>query len=346
MISRDVVTHKDVHENLIEFIKQTRSSATDKTYNQAQGKYEQFALARGWKPYDQDRSNFAIQVAAYTKELGTSHRAAATIKTAAAAVSSEFGLQTGHQGVLGLPLVKQTLRAAQKHTGNKKDHSKKPLQKAHLELIVARAYERMLEMDKGRKGGHKFTIIRDVTVLLVMYYGCLRVGEATNLTRADVEDVTLQAKDGEQPASGIQLLIGTSKTNQTGEQKKTQRVTILRNARPDVCAVKWLAEYKKATPDQRPTAPLFQAESGGKMAEDSVRKLVKKWTEEIGLDPKQYSSHSMRKGAATDANAAGTSIDDIRQHGRWARNSTAVHTYIALSDEEKFQMALFLAGKK
>ncbi len=89
MISRDVVTHKDVHENLIEFIKQTRkklsskliiiirSSATDKTYNQAQGKYEQFALAKGWKPDDQDRSNFAIQVAAYTKELGTSRNSTA-----------------------------------------------------------------------------------------------------------------------------------------------------------------------------------------------------------------------------------------------------------------------------
>ena len=329
-------------EDLIRFVKEARSTATDTTYRQAQGQYEKFCKDHSWEPYDARDRNFAIQLSSYARHLARDEKAPSTIKTRAAAVSSEFALQTGVAGTLADPLVRQVIKTAQTITPNKKDHSKLPLRREHLVKIAARAFQEMSDTSTGRKGGHHYVIKRDVAVILLMYFGALRVSEAIAITREQVEPMS----SSPQTVQGFRIWIQRSKTNQVGREKDKEHVTVLRSAVQEICAVRWLAEYTLLAPNQEPSAPLFQTEQGKKMTQAAIRGAVKKWAEDIGLDPARYSSHSMRKGAATDANAEGASLDDIRRHGRWALGSSAVEAYVVRDEEEKQRVARTLAGQK
>ena len=63
-----------------------------------------------------------------------------------------------------------------------------------------------------------------------------------------------------------------------------------------------------------------------KLAKTTPNSLLKKWLTAIGVDPKPYGSHSLRRGGATLAAAKKVRLHIMKRHGRWA--SDAVFLYI------------------
>ena len=54
----------------------------------------------------------------------------------------------------------------------------------------------------------------------------------------------------------------------------------------------------------------------------NVRDIVKIKAQQIGLDPKCFSTHSMRSGGATAAAEAGIDERLMQKHGRWSLASS------------------------
>jgi integrase len=80
------------------------------------------------------------------------------------------------------------------------------------------------------------------------------------------------------------------------------------------------------------TGPLFQSilgrdRLGGRLSSRAVARMVKVGAERIGLNPDQFSGHSLRAGFVSSASAAGASEHAImRQTGH--RSSAALQVYM------------------
>jgi len=73
-----------------------------------------------------------------------------------------------------------------------------------------------------------------------------------------------------------------------------------------------------------PSAPLF-ARTFGPFSRDHLIKTIRKALLDAGLNPTGFSGHSLRKGAAVSAVAAGIPRDEIKLLGRW--KSDAIDLY-------------------
>jgi len=54
-----------------------------------------------------------------------------------------------------------------------------------------------------------------------------------------------------------------------------------------------------------------------RLSAQSVRRIVKRHCDRVGLDADHYSAHSLRAGLATSAAAGGAASLRIADHGRW-----------------------------
>lgn len=336
------VSHQEALEEVKKFIKDTRSVATSTTYKSAQRKYQEFCSTRGWQPYPSPRGLTApVQLASYARQMARENKSAATINTNMGAIANEFILQHNIAGITAQPLVKQAVRAAAIATANKKSFQKKPIQKTHLSRIV-------MEVLKDEKEHATLTTTRDIALLLVMYYGALRCGEATNLKDEDLKWSKLTDPQTGTAKDVITISLPKSKTNQTGNERDRQTVNIIESEPP--CAVKWLLKYllMREDSEEGEQQPLFMSTDGlrRKLQNATVTHITKKWVTKLGLDPKEYASHSMRRGAITDAAANEATMDQLREHGRWATGSTVAYRYIEKAEAQKLSVAKLLASKK
>jgi integrase len=53
------------------------------------------------------------------------------------------------------------------------------------------------------------------------------------------------------------------------------------------------------------------------MTSANVRALIRSRLKKCGITPSQYSTHSFRRGGATEAAKAGIQDSTIQRHGRW-----------------------------
>ena len=77
---------------------------------------------------------------------------------------------------------------------------------------------------------------------------------------------------------------------------------------------------------------------------NNARDIVKKKVCQINLDPKAYSTHSMRSGGATSAAMAGTSERLMQLHGRWAC-STSKDRYVKEGIDSRLEVSRKLLKK-
>lgn len=155
--------------------------------------------------------------------------------------------------------------------------------------------------------------------------GLLLVGFAAARRRVEVTD--LLTGDAERVPDGLELHVRRSKTDQLGEGKTigvpygSDRVT---------CPVRALEDWLLVSGITN--GPLFQSVRGGcvtgrKLNDKEVARVVKSAVERAGLDPKDYSGHSMRSGFATTAAKNKKSMHDIaRQTGH--KSMTQLDRYI------------------
>ena len=64
---------------------------------------------------------------------------------------------------------------------------------------------------------------------------------------------------------------------------------------------------------------------------------VKQLVEKIGLDPKDYGTHSMRSGGATEL-ASDISEFELLTTGRWS-DARSIRSYVEMSDSARFEIS-------
>ncbi|HEX2948446.1 MAG TPA: site-specific integrase [Armatimonadota bacterium] len=143
--------------------------------------------------------------------------------------------------------------------------------------------------------------VRDRALLLIGFAGAFRRSE---LIALDIEDV-------EECDEGLRITIRHSKTDQEG---KGRLVGIPRGEHPETCPVRAYQSWLHASMISH--GPLFRGISThgkvlGRLSDRGVARTVKRAAEAAGLDPEQYSGHSLRAGLATSAAIAGVLDRDI-----------------------------------
>lgn len=169
--------------------------------------------------------------------------------------------------------------------------------------------------------------MRDAAVIALGFAAAMRRSE---LCALQLGDVTWHSRDGKR--IGIRLHIRRSKTDQAGVG---QFVAIPegKHIRPVYHLQRWLDAAKLPAAD----APLLQSmRRGGRLTgraldHSDITRLVKHYAEQIGLDPTNFSAHSLRAGFVTSAAAHHARLDKIMAVTRHSQAST-VMKYIRDAD--------------
>jgi integrase len=124
--------------------------------------------------------------------------------------------------------------------------------------------------------------------------------------------VGLDLRDVQFTTQGALLTLRRSKTDQTGEGREVA----LPRVKGRYCPVRALQSWLIGAAVD--SGPLFRRMNryaqvlAQRLSAQSVALIIKQHAERVGLDPRQYSGHSLRAGFATHAARAGASTLSIR----------------------------------
>lgn len=177
----------------------------------------------------------------------------------------------------------------------------------------------------AQRKGRRLIAARDAALIAVGFAGALRRSEICGLRFGDVEFV-----DGPEETRGMYLHIRRSKTDQYGTG---QRIAIPNGEliRPVARLRRWL------TLSGIERGPVFQTmRRGGRLqgralCHSDTPRLVKRYVRAIGIDPAEYSAHSLRAGFVTSAAAHHARLDKIMEVTRH-RSAGMVLRYIRQAD--------------
>jgi len=252
------------------------SQHTLKAYRGWIARYQAWVAKEGVDAYD------LASVGGWMETLATRYKMA-SIEQAAAAIRFLWKLK-GLPNPFEAEPLRLLMRALRRRLGTAK-RQVRPLLPAHL--VGCR-------WDTGTKGK------RDKALVLIGLGAALRVSELCALTLDDIELCP----------EGVVVHIRRSKTDQTG---RGRLVAIPRSAGP-LCPVRALEAYLAVRGQGK--GPLFQSLHKGKLTgrpldQRDVRYLIKDYADRMGLDPAQFSTHSLRAGLATAAALAGADMEVI-----------------------------------
>jgi site-specific recombinase XerD len=167
----------------------------------------------------------------------------------------------------------------------------------------------------GPTGELTLTSLRDRALLLVGWTGALRRSELVALRAEDIEFI-----EGE----GVNIYVRTSKADQEGEglvkglpygsNKETCPVTALRQWLQ--AADRQVGETSGGSFEGDIFRRFYRGESIGEeaMTAQYVSTVLKRHAENAGLDPEEYSAHSLRAGFITQAIRAGKPERRVKEH--------------------------------
>ena len=168
--------------------------------------------------------------------------------------------------------------------------------------------------------------------LLCSFRGLLRKAHVT------VSTATLHRKDFKFYKWGMVIHIAKSKTIQYAE--RTVEIPIARIATKEMCAVYWTERHFSEIPAE-PHQEAFRLPTGKPMTYRIYQDTLKFSCEEIGLDPRLFSSHSLRRGGATFLLMSGATISEIRERGDWT--SDCVYKYLEVPLEVRIREDMVMA---
>lgn len=159
--------------------------------------------------------------------------------------------------------------------------------------------------------------IRNRALLVLGWAGALRRSEL----------VSLDLKDVSKTRDGLILHLNRSKTDQKGEG---QDVALPFGSNPLTCPVRSLEDW--LTVSGISEGPLFRRIDRhgnilGRLTPQSVRLVVRKSCEAIGMDSERYGAHSLRSGFCSTAAKAGKAEHQIMKQTRHKR-SDSLQRYI------------------
>ena len=175
--------------------------------------------------------------------------------------------------------------------------------------------------------------LRSLTLTILAYAGFLRFDEVSRLKWQDVffeEDY-------------FKLFIDHSK----GDQHKVGEWVYIARTREKTCPYRILRRYIRTTKPKKGTflfRGLVKKKTGYVLSANNkpisyntARDIVMKAVESIGMDKRNFGTHSFRRGGASTAANAGINDRLFKKHGRW-RSEAAKDGYVSECLEEKLSV--------
>ncbi len=270
------------------------------------------------------------------KAAGAGPLATATIRVIVAAIRRAYE-EEGRTPPTADPLVAGVLRGISR-LSSRRPRQVRALRAGEIRRLLARLDEEAVEPMR------RTIAIRDAAVIAVGFAAALRRSEICGL---EIGDVEFHGGPGGE-AAGMVLNIRRSKTDQYG---KGERIAVPEGEliRPVSRLLAWLGRSRLVggeaagagaagrAEDCRRRGPLFQTLrrgghlQGRPMHPGDIGRLVKRRVRAIGLDPAEYSGHSLRAGFVTSAAECGARVDKIMEVTRHA-SPAMVLRYIRQAD--------------
>lgn len=277
---------QDLVQQVYEYVKHSKADNTQRAIATDWSNFIGWCGAKGLSPLPAAPETVSIYLAdmAARYKVATIRRHLSTISQAHEAAEVTNPLHSA--------LVKATMKGI-KNTNGTAQTQKKATRTTDLRAIV----EALPDNLAGK---------RDKALLLIGFAGAFRRSELVGL---NVEDLEFRTE-------GLVVTLRRSKTDQEGQG--TQKA--IRHGRQGLCPVEALQEWLESAGIT--SGPIFRrVDKGGNVYSDAlsdkaVALIIKKKVKAVGLNPADYSGHSLRAGCATEAAAAGAHDRDImRQTG-------------------------------
>ena len=292
-----------------------RTSLAENTRSAYRAGWKRFAgwcRERGLDPMAataDDVADFLVTVASEPRSSRATTRegrplAIATIRVLVAAINRRYR-EANRNSPAGDIRVRNVLRGLGRLDGNR-PRRVKALRERDLAAILAGCDALMADRQTRMKAA------RDAAVLAIGFAAALRRAEICQLQAGDVEFV-----EGGREVAGMFVHVRRSKSDQLG---LGQRVAVPEGERirPVTRVRTWL---ELSGVEQ---GPLFRSlrrgghVQGRPLHPTDVARIVKRWTQTIGLDPAGYSGHSLRAGFVTSAAVHQARLDKIMEVTRHA----------------------------
>ena len=157
------------------------------------------------------------------------------------------------------------------------------------------------------------------SVLSLCFFGFLRAGEVSlsNNNRNHI----LSHDNIKRSGDSIEVFLTSSKTDQ---MRNGTTIVVRSQTDQSICPVLLLDMYLHERPPF--PGPLFCHYDGNSLSRYQISAVISKALNFLGIDPSNYSTHSIRIGAATTCAMQGIPDSKIMEYGRW--KSLAYKTYI------------------
>ncbi len=259
---------KSLELETIKNLKNSKSNNTIRAYESDFKDFSMFCLRNNFKPLPTDPKVISIYLTYLSKKskFSTLKRRIASIKV--------IHKMKGHYLDSKHPIIMENLLGI-KRTNGSYQKAKKPILINDLIILINAIdeYEK-IELKK----------IRNKSLLLTGFSGGFRRSELVNINIEDLEFVT----------EGLKIFIKRSKTDQSGEGS-IKAIPYFKNK--EYCPVLKLKDWIN-----------YKNLKYGKVydiSDKSVSLILKKYASLTGLDPNNYSGHSLRSGFATSVAEAG-----------------------------------------
>ncbi|MFT3931055.1 MAG: site-specific integrase [Spongiibacteraceae bacterium] len=294
-----------------DYISAATASNTRRSYQSA---IQHFEMEwRGFLPATAD--SIARYLAAYAPTLALN-----TLKQRLAALA-QWHIEQGFPDPTKAPLVKKTLKGIQALHPEPIKRAK-PFQLNQLDHLVAWLDQRIALASSAEQRPTRLKAARDKALVLIGFWRGFRSDELGSLR---VEHITAI------PDEGMTLFVPSTKTERSG-YGATFKTPALSRLCPVTAYAQWIALSELSE------GPVFRRiDRWGNIGDEGLHPnsfipLLRELFRIAGIDdPTSYSSHSLRRGFATWANANGWDIKTLMEYVGWKDVQSAMR-YIDVGD--------------
>ena len=299
---------------------QARAPSTTVQYSAAWDKWMSWTIINNVRSLPADPK----AVAMYLVHISQHVSSFSSIKTVYSSISWKHSI-TGLESPTLNPLVIETISSLKRSLA-KPIVKKDPFMVLHMQELHSLAVEGCL------------TDLRNNCILIIAFFGFLRFEEIVHLR---CNDVVFHS-------SHLELKLPRSKCDQL-----RQGAIVVISRLDAFCPVKLFGSYMNLSGNQQASnmyvfrrvvyskGVKYLALADRPLTYSNVRDIVKGKALQLGLDPKKYSTHSLRAGGSTAAANAGVGDRLFQRHGRWS-SAASKDGYIqdSLSDRLSVTKAL------
>ena len=241
-------------------------------------------------------------------------RKAGTVKSYISAIKSVLA-DDGVQLNLDRCLLNALTRACR--LAHDKVRTRLPIQRGVLSILVK--YAGLVYGDQP----YLLSLYR--SLFTTMYYGLFRVGELTTgshpVKATDVHIAYNKRK--------LMFVLRSSKTHTEADRPQVIKISSDFTGEPELaCPFTLLQQFLALRRSCRQkNEPFFIFRDRSPVTPAHLRRALRAVLTEAKLDPLLYDTHSFRAGRAVDLVSGGTSVESLKQAGRWRSN--AVYRYLS-----------------